>query len=215
MPYKIEDSHLVDIFITNLIPKMSFHMKMANPKKFSTLVKKGKNIENGLLEKGIIKHYNSSSSNNESNNNRKPKFWSKNKGVTHDGVTDVKNLQGGNNNNYRNRNNNNSNYDNQINQQSRNQTQFFPCNNNYNHDYDWNRKFTNFHEPLEAIFKKLVDHNLMVFPNTCPFDENKPKSGGIGKMNIVNTNVSKDMTPKNVSSLKFLSEILLMMGKLK
>ena len=35
--------------------------------------------------------------------------------------------------------------------------------------------FTNFHEPLEAIFQKLVDHNLMVFPNTRPFDENQPK----------------------------------------
>ena len=33
--------------------------------------------------------------------------------VLHDGVTNVKNLQGGNNNNYRNRNNNNSNHDNQ------------------------------------------------------------------------------------------------------
>ena len=74
-------------------------MKLDSPKNFSTLFKKGKNIENGLLEKGIIKHYNSSSSHNESNNNGKPKFWSKNKGVTHDGVTDVKILQGGNNNN--------------------------------------------------------------------------------------------------------------------
>ena len=35
--------------------------------------------------------------------------------------------------------------------------------------------FTNFCEPLEAIFQKLVDHNLMVFPNTRPFDENQPK----------------------------------------
>ncbi len=93
------------------------------------------------------------SSNNDTKNNRKPKFWSKKKGVTHDGVTNVKNvqnLQGGNNNNYRNRNNNNSNNNNQ---QSHNQTQFFPHNNNnYNHDYDHNRKFTDFHEPLEAIF---------------------------------------------------------------
>ena len=56
MPYKIEDSHLVDIFIKNLIPEMSFHMKMASPKDFATLVKKGKNIENGLLEKGTIKN---------------------------------------------------------------------------------------------------------------------------------------------------------------
>ena len=93
----------------------------------------------------------------------------------HDGVTDVKKLQGENNNNYRNRNNNNSNHDNQGNQQSHNQTQFFPCN-NYNCDYDQNKKFTNFHEPLETIFQKLVDHNLMVFPNTHPFDENQPKS---------------------------------------
>ena len=95
---------------------MDFHMKMANPEDFSTLVKKGKNIENGLLDKGTIKHYNSSSSHNDTNNNRKPKFWSKNKGVTHDGVTNVKslqNLQGGNNNNnYHNRNNDNSNHDN-------------------------------------------------------------------------------------------------------
>ena len=97
---------------------MSFHLKMASPEDFATLVKKGKNIESGLLEKGSIKHYNSSSSHNESN---KPKFWSKNKGVTHDGVTNVKNLQGGNKNNYRNRKNNNSNHDNQGNQQSRNQ----------------------------------------------------------------------------------------------
>ena len=114
---------------------MSFHMKMASPEDFSTLVKKGKNIENGLLEKGTIKHYNSSSSNNESNSNSKPKFWSKNKGVTHDGVTDVKDLQEGNNKNYRNQNNNNSNHDNQGNQKSHNQTQFFP-HNNYNRDYD-------------------------------------------------------------------------------
>ena len=114
------------VFIKNLIPWMSFHMKMASLEDFSTLVKKGKNIENGLLEKGSIKHYNSSSSHNESSNNSKPKFWSKNKHVTHDRVTDVKNLQGGNNNNYRNRNNNYSNHDNQGNQQSHNQTQFFP-----------------------------------------------------------------------------------------
>ena len=143
-------------------------MKMASPEDFSTLVKKGKNIENGLLEKGAIKHYNSSSSHNESNKNGKPKFWSKNKGVTHDSVTDVKNLQGGNNNNYRNQ---NSNHDNQGNQQSRTQTQLFP-HNNYTCDYDQNRRFTKFREPLEAIFQKLMDHNLMVFPNTCPFDEN-------------------------------------------
>ena len=150
-------------------------MKMASPEDFSTLVKKGKNIKNGLLEKGTIKHYSSSPLHNEPKNNGKPKFWSKNKGVTHDSVTDVKNLQGGNNKNYRNRNNNNSNHDNQGNQQSRNQMQFFPRN-NYNHDYDRNRKFSNFHEPLDAIFQKLVDHNLMVFPNTRPFDENQPKS---------------------------------------
>lgn len=95
---------------------MSFHMKMASPEDFSTLVKKGKNIENGLLDKGTIKHYNSSSSHNDTKNNSKPKFWSKNKGVTHDGVTDVKsvqNLQGGKNNkNYHNLNKNNSNHDN-------------------------------------------------------------------------------------------------------
>ena len=113
MPYKIEDSHLVDMFIKNLIPKMSFHLKIASPEDFATLVKKGKNIESGLLEKGSIKYYNSSSSHNESNNNSNPKFWPKNKGVTHDGVTDVKNLQGGNNNNYPNRNNNKLNQDNQ------------------------------------------------------------------------------------------------------
>ena len=70
---------------------------------------------------------------------------------------------------------------NQSNQQSRNQTQLFPHNNNntninYNHYYDQNKKFTKFHEPLDVIFQKLVDHNLMVFPNTWPFDENQPKS---------------------------------------
>ena len=75
---------------------------MASPEDFATLVKKGKNIENGLLEKGAIKHYNSSSPHNESSNNSKPKFWSKHKGVTCNGVTDIKsvqNFQGGNNNN--------------------------------------------------------------------------------------------------------------------
>ena len=40
---------------------MSFYMKMDSPEDFATLVKKGKNIENGLLEKGTIKHYSSSS----------------------------------------------------------------------------------------------------------------------------------------------------------
>lgn len=79
MPYKIEDSHLVDIFTKNLIPEMSFHMKMASPEDFATVVKKGKNIENGLLEKGAIKHYNSSSSHNEVKNNSKPKFCPKTK----------------------------------------------------------------------------------------------------------------------------------------
>ena len=74
MPYKIQDSYLVDIFIKNLIPEMSFHTKMASPEDFATLVKKGKNIKNGLLEKGTIKHYSSSSSHNESNKNGKPKF---------------------------------------------------------------------------------------------------------------------------------------------
>jgi len=102
----------------------------------------------------------------------------------HNGATDVKsvqNLQGGNNNNknnYCNLNNSNSNHDNQNqnNQQSCNPTQFFPRNNNnYSHDYDPNRKFTNFREPLDAIFQKLVDHNLMVFPSTWTFDENQPK----------------------------------------
>lgn len=106
MPYKIEDSHLMDIFIKKLIPEMSFHMKLASSEDFPRLVKKGKNNENGLLDKGAIKHYSSSSSNNDTNNNRKPKFWSNIKGVMHDGVTNVKsiqNLQGGNNNNnYRN-----------------------------------------------------------------------------------------------------------------
>ncbi len=92
MPYKIEDSNLVDIFIKNLILEMSFHVKMASPKDFVTLVKKGKNIKNGLLDKGSIKHYSSSPSNNDTNNNRKPKFWSKTKGVIHNGVTDVKSV---------------------------------------------------------------------------------------------------------------------------
>ena len=149
---------------------MSSHVKIASPKDFSTLVKKGKNIENGLLGKGVIKHYSSSSSHDDIKNNRKPKFWSKNKGIMHDGVTDVKsvqNLQGGNNNNnYHNWNNTNLNHENQnqSNQQSRNQTQFLSCNNNntnsnYNHDYDQNRKFTNFHEPLDAIFQKLMECN--------------------------------------------------------
>ena len=73
MPYKIEDSHLVDMFIKNLIPEMSFHLKMASPEDFPTLIKKGKNIESGLLEKGTIKHYSSSSSHNESNNDNTPR----------------------------------------------------------------------------------------------------------------------------------------------
>jgi len=34
---------------------MSFHMKMASPKDVATLVKKGKNTENGLLDKDAIK----------------------------------------------------------------------------------------------------------------------------------------------------------------
>ena len=76
MPYKIEHAHLVDIFIKNLIPKMSFHMKMANLEGFAVIFKKGKNIESGLLDKGAIKHYNpSSSSKNDSNQSLyKPKF---------------------------------------------------------------------------------------------------------------------------------------------
>ena len=53
---------------------MSFHMKMASPKDFATLVKKGKNIENRLLEKGAIKHYSSSSSHNDTKKNIKPKL---------------------------------------------------------------------------------------------------------------------------------------------
>ena len=68
-------------------------MKMASPEDFATLVKKGKNIENGLLDKGSFKHYSSSSSNNDTNNNRKPKFWSKKKGFMDDGITDVKSVQ--------------------------------------------------------------------------------------------------------------------------
>lgn len=118
MPYKIEDSHLVDIFIKKLILEISFQMKMASLEDFVALVKKGKKNENGLLEKGSIKHYSSSASTSETNHNGKPKFWSKNKGITHDGVIDVKsvqNLQGGNNNNnnYRHQNNNNLNHDTQ------------------------------------------------------------------------------------------------------
>lgn len=133
MPYKNEDSHLVDIFIKNLILEMSFQMKMASPEDFAILFKKGKSVENGILEKGSIKHYISSSSTSEPNHNAKPKLWSKNKGITHNGVTNVKsvqNIQGGNNNNsnYHHQNNNNPKCDTQNQNQNRNQNNQPPHN---------------------------------------------------------------------------------------
>lgn len=64
-----------------MILEISFQMKMASPKDSATLVNKGKNIENGLLDEGFIKHYSSSSSNNDTNKSSKPNFWFKNKGL--------------------------------------------------------------------------------------------------------------------------------------
>lgn len=71
MPWKILDSHLINIFTKNLVIEMSFQMKMVAPDLFETLIKKGKSIKDGPLMKQVIKHYPSNSSNNT---NDKPKF---------------------------------------------------------------------------------------------------------------------------------------------
>src|SRR5271156_6136652 len=105
---------------------MSFQMKMASPDTFEALVKKGKYIEDGLLQRGTIKHYTPS-------NNDKPKFWSKNKGVVNDGVTDAKhvqNVQASNNTNPNNRGNNQN--QNQYRNNNNNQNQNQPNQNNQN-----------------------------------------------------------------------------------
>lgn len=78
----------VDIFIKNLIPQVKYPVQMKCLNTFKEITKKGLKCENGLVEKGILKHQKDKGPTNNSSN-EKPKFQSKNNNVTSDGVVDA------------------------------------------------------------------------------------------------------------------------------
>lgn len=75
------------------MPELSRPLTSQCIKSFQKLTDKGLALERVLLEEGTLKHYQRSSQNSSPYHNDKPKFWSKNKNVINDGVTDAKQVQ--------------------------------------------------------------------------------------------------------------------------
>lgn len=79
----------VDIFSDNILPLVKYPLKMQFFDTFKDITEKGLKCEKGLLEQGIIK--NSKDVGVPSNASAdKPKFWSRNKNITNDGMVDAR-----------------------------------------------------------------------------------------------------------------------------
>ncbi|XP_059070447.1 uncharacterized protein LOC131860098 [Cryptomeria japonica] len=85
---EIPEEQQVNLFIQNLIPKMMYELKLKGPSTIAKLIKKGIDIEDALIAKGVIKV--NKDNNNLTKSSDRNKFWSKNKNVTNEGVVDAR-----------------------------------------------------------------------------------------------------------------------------
>lgn len=83
---------MVNIFIENLHPKIALHLQLQCVTTFYEVIENGLTIEKALIVEGVIKIYKDQKYNNQTSN-KKPKYWSKNKNVVNDGVTNNKRVQ--------------------------------------------------------------------------------------------------------------------------
>lgn len=86
-PWPILENQLVHIFITNINPKIAFHLQVHYVSSFDEIIDKGVTIEKALVSKGLVKIHNKDKE-NDNQINDKPWFLSKNKNVISDGVID-------------------------------------------------------------------------------------------------------------------------------
>lgn len=87
------EQHQNELFQKNLVPELSRPLISQCIKSFQKLTNKGLALKCVLLEEGTLKHYQKLTQSSSSYQNDKPKFWSKNKNVVNDGVTDAKRVQ--------------------------------------------------------------------------------------------------------------------------
>lgn len=196
LPCIVPNTQLVPIFINNLHPKLAYHICLNCAATFKDMMTKGPSVEQALIDEGIIKLYKESF--DKPSGDRK-RYWNKNKNVVGDGITNSKIVQmvmatkpplaqtyf------------NQQSYVNpspmiHVNPlpQAYHNPQMLTSHVQTNHTnaitvsqaplrwtyYNNQRcQFTPMGEPLDAIFKCMEHHNMVVYPQTIPFDESKPK----------------------------------------
>lgn len=87
----------MEIFISNLIEEIEFHLEIKGTNSFAEVITQGLKTKKALIKKGLVKIYKDNKDSPFPNyNSDKPKFWNKNKNVVNDGIVDartVKNAQ--------------------------------------------------------------------------------------------------------------------------
>lgn len=163
----IPEAEQVDIFNENLVPPIKYPLQMQCLNNFKDITKKGIKCEKGLLEQEILKHHKDSGPTTNTSNER-PKFWSRNKNVTNDGVVDARivnraqptiSLQGPTDKNQSQTSNTNA-------LQSNNPRIGAP-----------RRNFTPLREPIESALKKLIQSNAITLPKAKPYELGPFKPG--------------------------------------
>lgn len=90
-PQDIPISYQVELFQCNLFPEMSHPLSCQCLETFEEVTKNGLSLDRVLLEQGILRPYQKNSQGSSSND--KSRYWSKNKNIVNDGVTNTKCVQ--------------------------------------------------------------------------------------------------------------------------
>lgn len=83
----ISKEQQVNLCIENLVPNLMYELKIKSKNTIGKLMKKGASFEDSIIQKCILKTNKENTNRNLSNDN--PKFFSKNKNVTNDGIVDT------------------------------------------------------------------------------------------------------------------------------
>lgn len=92
-PCLVPNNKKMDIFIDNLNDKMSYVLKLKFLPSFDKMFDNGINIEDALVEKGVLKLHKEGTNSSNNNNTVKLKFCNKNINIVNDGIVDVNNVK--------------------------------------------------------------------------------------------------------------------------
>lgn len=86
--YDMPEKQLLEMFVHNLHPDLSYQIQIQCPTSFTKVIEMGLFIEKAMIAKGTLKLYKDTPPSNYTTD--KSKFWTKNKNVVNDGVVDAK-----------------------------------------------------------------------------------------------------------------------------